>query len=92
VDHASNPVNHPRDLKPARTHSVSTNSYPTFLAVRNKVMDKKLLPIEIVSRMLGHRRIATSQHFANIVDKRVEEDMRVLVGKLRFGGVPQVHE
>jgi hypothetical protein len=55
-------------------------------------MDKKLLPIEIVSRMLGHRRIATSQHFANIVDKRVEEDMRVLVGKLRFGGVPQVHE
>jgi hypothetical protein len=35
--------------------------------------------------MLINRRISTTQHCAKTVDKKVEEDMRVLEGKLRFG-------
>jgi hypothetical protein len=41
--------------------------------------------IENVSKMLGNRRISATQHCAKTVDKKVEEDMRVLEGKLRFG-------
>jgi hypothetical protein len=41
--------------------------------------------IENVSKMLINRRISTTQHCAKTVDKKVEEDMRVLEGKLRFG-------
>jgi hypothetical protein len=47
-------------------------------------MDKKTLPIESVSKMLGHGRIATKQHYAWIVDKKIEEDMRVLQVKSWF--------
>ena len=78
MDHASNPANHAL----ACTHSAS---YPAFMEVCEKVMDKKTLPIESASKMLGHGRIASTQLYAKIVNKKVEGDMRVLEGKLRFG-------
>ncbi len=40
------------------------------------------VPIESVSKMLGHKSIKITQHYAKIMDKKVSADMRVLAEKL----------
>lgn len=43
----------------------------------------KGVPIETVSKMLGHTNIKTTQIYARITDNKVSHDMAVLAGKLR---------
>jgi site-specific recombinase XerD len=40
------------------------------------------VPIESVSKMLGHKNITSTQHYARIVDKKVGEDMERLSSKI----------
>jgi site-specific recombinase XerD len=40
------------------------------------------VPIESVSKMLGHKNIHSTQHYARIVDKKVGDDMKLLASKL----------
>jgi site-specific recombinase XerD len=42
------------------------------------------VPIESVSKMLGHRSLKTTQHYAKIVDKKLSEDMNMLKDRLLF--------
>lgn len=40
------------------------------------------VPIESVSKMLGHKSIRTTQIYARIVDQKISEDMNILANKL----------
>ena len=42
------------------------------------------VPIETVSRMIGHKSIGTTQIYAKVTDRKVDEDMKRL--KKRIGG------
>ncbi|MBP7174281.1 MAG: tyrosine-type recombinase/integrase, partial [Cloacibacterium sp.] len=40
------------------------------------------VPIETVSKMLGHKNIKMTQHYAKILDSKVSNDMNILKEKL----------
>jgi len=40
------------------------------------------VPIEIVSKMLGHTNIKTTQHYAKLLDTRIGSDMEALQKRL----------
>jgi site-specific recombinase XerD len=58
------------------TFHLARHSFATTVLLTNGV------PIESVSSMLGHKRIATTQHYAKMVDKKLEEDMQKLQSRL----------
>lgn len=58
------------------TFHIARHTFATTVTMMNGV------PIESVSKMLGHKRIITTQHYARIVDQKVGEDMNILAQKL----------
>jgi len=40
------------------------------------------VPMESVSKMLGHKNLKSTQHYARIVDQKVGQDMAILAQKL----------
>ncbi|PNW27417.1 site-specific integrase [Formosa algae] len=61
--------------KPLTTH-LARHTFATTITLTNGV------PIESVSKMLGHKSLRTTQHYAKIVDRKVSEDMNILREKL----------
>ena len=61
--------------KPLTFHS-ARHTFATTLTLTHGV------PIESVSKMLGHKNIKQTQHYARIVDLKVGEDMQLLSQKL----------
>ncbi len=48
---------------------MARHTFATTVALSNG------MPIETVSKLLGHTKIATTQIYARVLDKKVEEDM-----------------
>ncbi len=59
--------------KPLTTH-VARHTFATTITLG--------VPIESVSKMLGHKDLRTTQHYAKIVDRKISEDMHNLRAKL----------
>ena len=43
------------------------------------------VPIETVSKMLGHTNLKTTQHYAKILDRKISEDMKNIRVKFSTG-------
>ena len=54
------------------TFHIARHTFTTTVTLSNGV------PIESVSKMLGHKSIKTTQHYAKILDKKVSADMENL--------------
>ena len=61
--------------KPLTTH-LARHTFATTITLTNGV------PIESVSKMLGHKDLRTTQHYAKIVDRKISDDMADLKHKL----------
>lgn len=63
------------DISKEITFHMARHTFATSVTLTNGV------PIETVSKMLGHKNIQTTQHYAKILDKKVSEDMKNLRDK-----------
>lgn len=64
------------EINKKMTFHTARHTFATTVTLTNGV------PIETVSKMLGHKTLRTTQQYAKILDQKVGEDMRVLRNKL----------
>ena len=64
-------------IKTRLTYHVSRHTFGTLLTISQGV------PIETVSRMMGHTNIKTTQIYAKITKEKISQDMEALSHKLK---------
>ena len=65
------------DIPKHLTFHIARHTFATTVTLSNGV------PIESVSKMLGHRNLKTTEHYAKVLDGKISNDMKVL--KRKFG-------
>lgn len=63
-------------IKKNLTFHMARHTFATTVTLTNGV------PIETVSKLLGHTKISTTQIYAKVIDRKVSDDMNVLMDKL----------
>ena len=64
-------------IRKVLTFHIARHTFATTVTLTNGV------PIESVSKMLGHKKMQTTQHYAKILDSKVSADMQVLFNKFK---------
>ena len=64
------------EIKKHLTFHMARHTFATTVTLTNGV------PIETVSKILGHTRLSTTQIYARVLDKKIGEDMEILRKKL----------
>ncbi|WP_445737594.1 site-specific integrase [Mariniflexile sp.] len=63
------------EIEKELTFHIARHTFATTVTLTNGV------PIESVSKMLGHKNLRTTQHYAKVLDRKVSEDMKILRDK-----------
>lgn len=63
------------EIEKELTFHIARHTFATTITLTNGV------PIESVSKMLGHKNLRTTQHYAKVLDRKVSEDMKMLKDK-----------
>ncbi len=66
------------EIEKELTFHIARHTFATTVTLTNGV------PIESVSKMLGHKNLRTTQHYAKVLDRKVSEDMEVLKEKFKI--------
>ncbi|MBM6498348.1 site-specific integrase [Flavobacterium macrobrachii] len=74
------------EIEKELTFHIARHTFATTVTLTNGV------PIESVSKMLGHKNLKTTQHYAKILDRKVSEDMQVLKDKFKVPVAKWVNE
>lgn len=72
------------EIKKNLTTHLARHTFATTVTLANH------MPIESVSKMLGHKNIKTTQHYAKILDRTVADDMKILREKFQNAGAMKI--
>lgn len=72
------------EIEKELTFHIARHTFATTVTLTNGV------PIESVSKMLGHKNLRTTQHYAKVLDRKVSDDMKILRNK--FSLIPTQQE
>jgi integrase len=67
------------EIKKKMTFHTARHTFATTVTLANDV------PMETVSKLLGHRNLKTTQHYGKILDLKVSQDMGMLRAKFKKG-------